>query len=154
MERILLIILLYVIFGVVGPLIKRMQRRQQQQQLPSNPPATSSEVQRTPQQKGEANVDKHFTRLQDAFQQPPELPSARQEAQSASSEETALELLPLPLQTEPRVSTTYRPPAARRKTAPSALQKKTSLLGFDRRRGYMQGIVMAEILGLPVSKRR
>jgi len=150
MDRILLIILLYVIFGVIGPLIKRMQRQQQQ---PPKAPGTPAEIQPVPQPNGEAGGEKYFTRLQDAFQQPPELPPAQQETRSAFSKEKTLELLPPPIQPKPQVSTTYRRPVARRKVTPAAPQRK-SLLDLDRRRGYMQGILMAEILGPPVSKRR
>ncbi len=157
MNQIFLILLLYIIFGVIGPIIKRMQRLQQ-----SPPKTTPPPTQPTPQQKAGATVEKYFTRLQDAFQQPSELPPAGQQAQSsllsipnesATPEDRGLELLPPPLLAKPRVSTTYQSSIARRKPTPPT-QQDESLLGFgNRRRGYMQGILMAEILGPPVSKR-
>lgn len=166
MDRIFLILILYIIFGVIGPLIKRMQR--QRQQLSQKTPPKPVPGERTPQQTGTqqtgTQVEKHYNRLQEVFQQKPSqkvpAPSRRQESKllsippkSVPQEKTALELFPPPLPAKPRVSPSYERPVSRRKHPPAPSPPKKSLLDIDRRRGYMQGIIMAEILGPPVSKR-
>jgi len=167
MDRIFLILILYIIFGVIGPLIKRMQRQQQQlsRKTPPTPVSGENAPQQAETQQAGTQVEKYYNRLQEAFQQKPAqkppAPSHQQESKLLSippksatqeKEETALELFPPPLPAKPRVSPAYERPVSRRPLTPPASPKK-SLLSIDRQRGYMQGIIMAEILGPPVSKR-
>lgn len=155
MEQILFILLLYIAFGVIGPLLKRLQ------QSAPNTPAP----QRSKEDAGSTanTLGQQFSRLQEAFQQPAERPATEPKTgaskllsipeKPARSKHRNPELIPPPLPAKPRVSTTYQPLSTRRQPAASSPPKTLSLLGFDRRRGYMQGIILSEILGPPVSKR-
>lgn len=159
MERLLLIIFIYIIFGVIGPLIRRSQRKQQQALKESS---ASTPGEQTPKQQVGAKAGAYYKRLQDAFQSPPpsELPTPQKDeskllsipAKSAQPEEKALELFPPPLPAKPRVVSTR--PTSYRQAPPRRTQvEEESLLGFNKRGGYMRGIILAEILGPPVSKR-
>jgi hypothetical protein len=53
-----------------------------------------------------------------------------------------------------KISVFAKSPPKRIRRAPSRKAHPTSLLAFDPQRGYLQGIILSEILGPPVSKRR
>jgi hypothetical protein len=157
MERLFLIFLIYIIFAVIGPLLRRSQQRQKVQQKES---ASPKKPERQQIKDVQAKFGKYFNQLQETFKQPapPKLPEDEQQASKLLAvpskpeqhdQDELVEFFPPPLsasQMRAQSRASRRPKSVRHKKPPS-------LLGFDRRRGYLQGIILSEILGPPVSKR-
>ena len=162
MEGLFTLLILYIIFSVFSSLI----RKNKSPGIPKQPSTQPSKEAPLPTQKKTENAVK---KLQEYFGQP-----TREDYQTISREklveqtpektfesmDTELEFV---LQSQSQEDFPERSRPKPRRIIPPPLPKKPrhrptpsapSLLTFDQRRGYLQGIILSEILGPPVSKRR
>jgi hypothetical protein len=155
MNQFFLIVLLYIIFAVVGPLIRKAQKA-------NRTVKTSPQKKKTVgAQRSTANVEekleRYFGKLEQALsqKQAPKLSSSEIPAKEPAFQEWAPPEIPPKELGPPRRLVEEEPSFVELELLPESSDRKpSSLLGFDKRRGYMQGIILAEILGPPVSKRR
>lgn len=124
-------------FLILGGLSKILKRRFQTQN--SSQHRNAGQTSHTQSHTQEPKTQTEYITLSDS-----ELLSA---SESQSEHQQPLSLSSVP--DKPRVRKQQR----QRRASSAQKRRSASLLAFDRRRGYLQGIVLSEILGPPVSKR-
>ncbi len=165
MDGILNLVVLYIIYMVFSSVFKAMKSK--------SPPAQQQRKKQTSkfQQSGGQYAGKLEQYLEQQQAQPqtasqafvPERSSLQApsldellQAEALTSEDTELEQIlatpptPVPQAAIPRYQAKLRRSS---KVKHRKAQQRSSLLAFDKHRGYLQGIILSEILGPPVSKR-
>lgn len=147
MNEWVIIILIYIFFGVVIPLLRKAQKANKTVKTPPQKKKTGRA--QPSQAKVEQKLEQYFGKLEQALnqKQPPPLHSIEIHAKEPAHPEIP------PKEYGPPKRLLEEPSVMELELLPES-STPSSLLGFDKRRGYMQGIVLAEILGPPVSKRR
>jgi hypothetical protein len=174
MNGLLNLLILYIIFMVFSSLFKKVQSKQaspQKQKTPSQRPKTLAEQSITQpkdlQQKyGRYNekLEKYLDRQKGVQQQPERLAPKEERSPLLEIEPQPEELLLASNDVELEHLLNGSPQQIlQKKIARSSLHHRIpsttharpipSLLSFEKRRGYIQGIILSEILGPPVSKR-
>jgi len=171
MGNLLGLLILYILFTVISSTFKKATKA-----------SKVSQPKKNVEQEFQSKVEQYFGNIEDYLRKtpqvasttPPPLPS---QASPKPQQPTRLELYPSqpqaqPVTKPPVVKTAkVKKPSKTRKTGPSqphvipiselelsiskdsVASKRSFLLPFARREGVLQGIVMTEILGKPVSKR-
>jgi len=155
MDGWIVLIILYIIFMAIGSLIKKNRSLGIPQ--PNKKEKTQEDLQ--------AKFERYADKIGDYFSEkkPPPLPQQK-------PQESKILLIPktqrldlYPPETLPKSPTVRRlvqeeiPLPELRLSSfpkPAAAPKTPSILSFDKHQSYVQGIIMSEILGPPVSKKR
>jgi hypothetical protein len=159
MNGLIQLLILYLIFMAIGSLVKRSKSRSGSQPKGKEP---------VPQNL-QAKLEGYFDKIEDYFREkkPSEISSQqllRKPERLTISQPQRLELYPektqpqerslpelqLDLSSEPKQLNEIQVA----KVVKDVPYKPSSILSFDKRRGYLQGIILSEILGPPISKRR
>lgn len=149
-------VIIYIVIMIVAFLVKQARRQNVRQSQANREPVKPSQPQAKATSPSSQSVsvkfEQYFTQLEKAFTNPPPLPQQSQRVETVSK---------LPYDEEELMSErTYRKrPVATRsveKNVPdeTSVSRSLSLLPFKERWNIVQGIVMAEVLGPPVSKRQ
>jgi hypothetical protein len=175
MEGLFILVILYIIFSLFSSVIRKGKSKSIPQQQAETPSSA--------QLKAEDLVEKlqgYFGQTKQPEQKAPRVQAgtegdsgSKEKYQIISREKLAGQQQPvfestdteldLVLQEPPEEEFQKRSAAVLRRLTPPPLPRKTpqlrpaspaSLLAFDKRRGYLQGIILSEILGPPVSQRR
>lgn len=171
MDSLIFLIVLYIIFSFISSLLgkKKLGERtsQTQKKLPSKDIQASLK-------KYVAKLEKFLKQPQRAQQklvkaQPEKVVSSSQEQDTILSRERLLEQVgkaeeiltstdaeletALSVPSPPSLPTFHLPKSKPPRHKKPDIQPKQSLLSIDKRRGYIQALIMSEILGPPVSKR-
>jgi hypothetical protein len=158
MNEFLIFVLIYALFAIVGPLIRKAQKanRTVTPSLQKQKKAGRA-TQRPSTPKVEDKLGQYFGKLEDALRQKqvPSSASSRILPKEPAFKESVPPEIPPKEPVPARRLIEEEPSFVELELIPESSEQTTaSLLGFDKRRGYMQGIVLAEILGPPVSSKR
>jgi hypothetical protein len=156
----IILVILYIIFMMISSLAARKSRtRKVSPLLPQQ-----KEKEKAPKDL-QAKFEGYFEKIEEYFgeKKPPPLPQQQpQEAKILSvppNKQQRLELYPEEIQ--PKSTSTRRlvqdeeplPELQLIHSSEFKVRKPSSILSFDKTHGYIQGIILSEILGPPLSKR-
>jgi hypothetical protein len=156
----IILVILYIIFMMISSLAARKSRTRR---VP--PPLPQQKEKENAPKDLQAKFEGYFEKIEEYFgeKKPPPLPQQQPQESKIFSvspkKQQRLELYPEEIQPE---SPSTRRLVQEEKSLPELqllhpsefkVRKPSSILSFEKSRGYIQGIILSEILGPPLSKR-